>query len=345
MTTDEQYMFRCLELAKKGAGSVAPNPMVGALLVHQGKIIGEGYHQAYGGPHAEVNCLLSVSAENKQFIPFSTLYVSLEPCSHQGKTPPCADMIIRERIPEVVIGCRDPFPAVNGSGIEKLLRSGISVKQDVLETESVNLNKRFFTFHQKHRPYIILKWAQSADGKISGQNKKKVQISNSITNKLVHQWRSAESAIMVGTATALLDNPALTSSAPGGNQPVRIIIDRDLRLPGTLQIFNEAASTIILNTILEEQRGHIYYCKLENEKDLLPGILKKLYSLHIQSVLVEGGKALHELFLQSGNWDEVRRITSLEKNLPEGYPAPALPEMSPVDSVQILTDRIDFFNL
>jgi len=343
MTTDEQYMFRCLELAKKGAGSVAPNPMVGALLVHQGRIIGEGCHQAYGGPHAEVNCLASVAAADKHFIPLSTLYVSLEPCSHQGKTPPCTDMIIRERIPEVIIGCRDPFPLVNGSGIDKLLRSGISVKQAVLEAEAINLNKRFFTFHQKHRPYIILKWAQSADGKISGPGKKRIQISNNITNKLVHQWRSAEAAIMVGTATALLDDPALTNRIAGGKQPVRLVIDRNLRLPGTLQIFNEAASTIIFNTILEEHRGNIYYCKLENEKDLLPGILKKLYSLQIQSVLVEGGKALLESFLQSGNWDEVRRIISLEKNLPEGYPAPALPEMSLVDSSQILTDRIDYF--
>jgi diaminohydroxyphosphoribosylaminopyrimidine deaminase / 5-amino-6-(5-phosphoribosylamino)uracil reductase len=345
MTTDEQYMFRCLELAKKGEGAVAPNPMVGALLVHQGRIMGEGYHQVFGGPHAEVNCLLSVSVADKQFIPHSTLYVSLEPCSHQGKTPPCADMIIRERIPEVVIGCRDPFPEVNGSGIEKLLRSGISVKQGVLETEAISLNKRFFTFHQKHRPYIILKWAQTADGKISGKEKNRVQISNNITNKLVHLWRSAEAAIMVGTETALLDNPALTSRAPGGKQPVRIIIDRNLRLPESLQIFNTASSTIIFNTIREQQRGNIYYCKLENVKDLLPGILKKLYSLDIQSVLVEGGKALHESFLHSGNWDEVRRITSLEKNLPEGYPAPAFPEMMLVDSAQVLTDRIDYFKL
>jgi diaminohydroxyphosphoribosylaminopyrimidine deaminase/5-amino-6-(5-phosphoribosylamino)uracil reductase len=343
MTTDEQYMFRCLELAKKGEGVVAPNPMVGAILVHQGRIIGEGYHQAYGGPHAEVNCLLSVTAADKPFIPLSILYVSLEPCSHQGKTPPCADMIIRERIPEVVIACRDPFPLVDGSGIEKLLRSGISVKQGVLETEAVNLNKRFFTFHQKQRPYIILKWAQTADGKISGKGKNRVQISNSITNKLVHQWRSAEAAIMVGTETALLDNPSLISRTPGGMQPVRIIIDRNLRLPESFEIFNAAASTIIFNTIREEQRGNIYFCKLENEKDLLPAILKKLYSLQIQSVLVEGGKTLHESFLQSGNWDELRRIIALEKNLPEGYPAPALLEMSPVDSAQILTDRIDYF--
>ncbi len=343
MTTDEQYMFRCLELAKKGEGSVAPNPMVGALLVYQDRIIGEGYHEVYGGPHAEVNCLSSVSASDKQFIPLSTLYVSLEPCSHYGKTPPCADMILRVRIPEVVIGCRDPFPLVDGSGIEKLLRSGISVKQGILETEAISLNKRFFTFHQKHRPYIILKLAQSADGKISGRSKKKVQISNNISNTLVHQWRSAEAAIMVGTETALLDNPALTARTAGGKQPVRIIIDRNLRLPGTVQIFNTDASTIIFNIILEEQRGNIYFCKLEDEKDLLPGILKKLYSLQILSVLVEGGKTLHESFLQSGSWDEVRRITSLEKNIPDGYAAPAFPEMRLFDSAQILTDRIDYF--
>lgn len=336
-------MFRCLELAKKGEGSVAPNPMVGALLVYQDRIIGEGCHQTYGGPHAEVNCLSSVSASDKQFIPLSTLYVSLEPCSHHGKTPPCADMIIRERIPEVVIGCRDPFPRVNGTGIEKLLHAGISVKQGILEKEAIALNNRFFTFHQKQRPFIILKWAQSADGKISGPGKKRIQISNNITNKLVHKWRSAEAAIMVGTETALLDNPALTARTKGSKQPLRIIIDRKLRLPGSLQIFNTDASTIIFNTILEEQRENIYFCKLENEKDMLPGILKKLYSLQILSVLVEGGKDLHESFLQSGNWDEVRRIISLEMNLPDGYPAPEFPEMRLVDSTQILTDRIDYF--
>ena len=343
MTTDEQYMFRCLELAKKAAGYVAPNPMVGAVLVHNGRIIGEGYHEAFGGPHAEVNCLSSVKEADKPFISSSTLYVSLEPCSHHGKTPPCADMIIRERIPEVVIGCRDPFPQVNGSGIEKLISSGISVKQGVLEKEAVSLNKRFFTFHQHHRPYIILKWAQTADGKISGRGKERIPISNDITNKLVHQWRSEEAAIMVGTETALLDNPALTNRLAGAKQPIRLIIDRNLRLPGTLNIFDSAAQTIIFNTILEERRENIYYCKIGDEKDLLPGILKKLYSLQIQSVLVEGGKTLHESFLQSGNWDEVRRIISLEKNLPAGYPAPELPGISLDHSDQFLTDRIDFF--
>jgi diaminohydroxyphosphoribosylaminopyrimidine deaminase/5-amino-6-(5-phosphoribosylamino)uracil reductase len=343
MTTDEQYMFRCFELAQKAAGYVAPNPMVGAVLVYKGRIIGEGYHQSYGGPHAEVNCLSSVAESDKPFISASVLYVSLEPCSHHGKTPPCADMIIRESIPEVVIGCRDPFPLVNGSGIEKLIRSGVSVKTGILEKEAISLNNRFFIYHQRQRPYIILKWAQTADGMIAGAGKERIQISNSMTNKLVHQWRSEESAIMVGTETALLDNPALTNRLAGVKQPIRLVIDRNLRLPGTLQIFNDSSSTIIFNTIKEEQSGNIYYCKLENEKDLLPGILKKLYSLQIQSVLVEGGKTLHQAFLKSEIWDEMKRIISLDMNLPNGYPAPALPAISPVNSFQLLDDRIDYF--
>jgi diaminohydroxyphosphoribosylaminopyrimidine deaminase/5-amino-6-(5-phosphoribosylamino)uracil reductase len=343
MTTNEQYMYRCLELAEKAAGNVAPNPMVGAVLVHKDRIIGEGYHKAFGGPHAEVNCISSVKESDRQFISSSTLYVSLEPCSHHGKTPPCADMIIRERIPEVVIGCRDPFPQVNGSGIEKLIHAGVSVRQGVLENESINLNKRFFTFHRQQRPYIILKWAQTADGKISGRGKERISISNDITNKLVHQWRSAEAAILVGTETALLDDPFLTNRTAGAKQPIRLVIDRELRLPGTLNIFNADAQTIIFNTKLEERRDNLYYCKLGDEKDLLPGMLKKLYSLQIQSVLVEGGKTLHESFIHSGHWDELRRIISPGMNLPEGYPAPGLPDIIPVDSDQIMTDRIDYF--
>jgi diaminohydroxyphosphoribosylaminopyrimidine deaminase/5-amino-6-(5-phosphoribosylamino)uracil reductase len=343
MTADEKYMFRCLELAQKGAGAVSPNPMVGSLLVHEGRIIGEGFHKAYGGPHAEVECLASVAEVDRQYIPLSTLYVSLEPCSHQGKTPPCADMIIRERIPVVVVGCRDPFPLVNGSGIGKLQAAGISVKQHVLEKDAIMLNKRFFTFHQRQRPYIILKWAQTLNGMIAGEGKERLQISNSLTSQLVHQWRSEESAILIGTETALIDNPRLTSRIPGGKNPVRLVIDRDLRLPKGLHIFDSAAQTIIFNTRLEEKEGNLYYCRLQEEKDLLPGLLNKLYSLGIQSVLAEGGKKLHESFIQAGLWDEIRRISSAETYARQGYHAPELPGIHLIKTDHLKADRVDYF--
>lgn len=336
-------MFRCLELAQKGASAVAPNPMVGSILVYKGRIIGEGSHKVYGGPHAEVECLASVAESDKQYIPFSTLYVSLEPCAHEGKTPPCADMIIRERIPVVVIGCRDPFPLVNGSGIGKLEGAGIMVKQHVLEADAKMLNKRFFTFHLQQRPYIILKWAQTLNGMIAGKGKERLQISNSLTNHLVHQWRSAESAILIGTETALRDNPFLTSRIPGGKNPVRLVIDRDLRLPKGLHIFDDSAKTIIFNNRLEEKIGNLYYCRLKEDKDLLPGLLNKLYSLGIQSVLVEGGKKLHESFIHAGLWDEIRRISTSDIYAQQGYPAPELPDIQYVKTEYLKNDRIDYF--
>jgi diaminohydroxyphosphoribosylaminopyrimidine deaminase / 5-amino-6-(5-phosphoribosylamino)uracil reductase len=343
MTTDEQYMFRCIELAKKASGLVAPNPMVGAVLVYQDRIIGEGYHQVYGGPHAEVNCLNAVAESDKQYITLSVLYVSLEPCLHHGKTPPCADMIIRERIPAVVIGCRDPFPLVDGKGIEKLEQAGVSVKSGVLEKESMELNKRFFTFHQLHRPYIILKWAQTADGMIAGAEKKREQISSAFSNLLVHQWRSEEASIMIGRETAITDNPRLTSRISGGKSPIRLVIDRSLKLPGTLHLFDGSTKTIIFNTIKEADVGGVHYCLLDDQQDLLPGVLQKLYVLKIQSILVEGGSILLHAFIRSGFWDEIRRLTQTALNLPAGYKAPDLPEAHLIDTIKIDTDRIDYF--
>ena len=221
-------MHRCLELAEKAAGHVAPNPMVGAVLVHEGIIIGEGYHQIYGGPHAEVNCIASVPSSLQHLIQDSVIYVSLEPCAHHGKTPPCADLIIRHNIRHVVIGCRDPFVEVDGKGIEKLHAAGIKTETGILEKECRELNKRFFTFHTKHRPFIILKWAQTGDGKIGTENNR-LHITGSVTNRLVHKWRSEESAILVGANTALADNPQLTTRLWSGNSPTRLIIDPELR--------------------------------------------------------------------------------------------------------------------
>ncbi|MFI5128490.1 MAG: bifunctional diaminohydroxyphosphoribosylaminopyrimidine deaminase/5-amino-6-(5-phosphoribosylamino)uracil reductase RibD, partial [Chitinophagales bacterium] len=252
-------MYRCLELAKLGAGQVAPNPMVGAVLVHDDRIIGEGYHQKYGEAHAEVNCIGQAALSGlTDAISQSTLYVSLEPCSHFGKTPPCTDLIIKHKIPKVVIGCRDPFKEVNGKGIEKLIAAGIEVQQGVLEKECIDLNKRFLTFHTQHRPYIILKWAETADGFMAppapqgGIREESVRqrllISNEYTNRLVHRWRSEEAAILVGTNTIENDDPELTTRLWPGHSPVRLIVDMNLRLPSSLKVFNGQEETIIFNT-------------------------------------------------------------------------------------------------
>src|SRR5215207_8983700 len=228
-SVSEIYMHRCLELARLGSGSVAPNPMVGAVLVYKDMIIGEGYHQQYGEAHAEVNCLNSVRPEHQHLIEQSTLYVSLEPCAHYGKTPPCADLIIQKKIPEVVVGCCDPFIQVNGKGIEKLQSAAVNVTIGVLEEECKQLNKRFFGFHTVQRPYVILKWAQTADGKVAGNDYGRKRISNQQTNRIVHKWRSEETTVVVGTNTALYDDPALTTRLWAGKNPVRIVVDMHMR--------------------------------------------------------------------------------------------------------------------
>ena len=263
----EVYMRRCLELATLGCGNVAPNPMVGAVLVFNDRVIGEGYHQKYGEAHAEVNCIDSVAEADKKLISSSTLYVSLEPCAHFGKTPPCADLIIQHKIPRVIIGCRDPFKEVDGKGIEKLKAAGVHIETGILEDDCRELNKRFFSFHTKQRPYVILKWAQTADGfiaatnhppgertlKESAEKKERLHISNEYSNRLVHKWRSEEAAILIGTNTALLDDPELTTRLWPGRSPVRLILDMDLRLPAHLKIFDRSVRTIVFNSIKEEE--------------------------------------------------------------------------------------------
>ncbi|MBI3882924.1 MAG: bifunctional diaminohydroxyphosphoribosylaminopyrimidine deaminase/5-amino-6-(5-phosphoribosylamino)uracil reductase RibD [Sphingobacteriales bacterium] len=254
-------MQRCLELAKLGAGSVAPNPMVGAVLVYEDRIIGEGYHQQYGQAHAEVNCINSVKKEDKELISKSTIYVSLEPCAHYGKTPPCVNLIIEKQIPHVVVACRDSYKEVNGKGIEILKATGVNVVLGILEKEAIELNKRFFTFHREQRPYIILKWAQSGNAKIGNADFSRVLISNEQTNKHVHKWRSEEAAILVGTNTALYDNPSLTTRLWQGNNPVRLVIDTDLKLPTSLQLFNGEVKTIVFNKVKQEAGILFYYRK------------------------------------------------------------------------------------
>ena len=318
LTTHPIYMQRCLELAALGAGHTAPNPMVGAVLVYEDRIIGEGYHQKYGEAHAEVNCIQhAVQNGFSDLISKSTLYVSLEPCAHFGKTPPCADLIIKNKIPKVVIGCRDPFEEVNGKGIEKLKAAGIEVIVGVLEKECKELNKRFFTFHTQHRPYIILKWAQTSDEKIAANSSERLFITNENTNRLVHKWRSEEASILIGTNTALLDDPELTVRHWTGPTPVRLVIDMNLRLPASLKVFDQKSRTIIFNSGKNETIGNIEYYKISKGISAISQMLDALYKLNIQSVLVEGGAKLLQSFIDEKTWDEIRKIEN-EKILPDG---------------------------
>ena len=337
-------MHRCLQLAKLGAGHVAPNPMVGAVLVHDNKIIGEGYHKKYGEAHAEVNCINSVRDQLKHLISKSTLYVSLEPCSHFGKTPPCADLIIQNNIPNVVIACRDSFEAVNGSGIQKLKEAGINVVTGILEKQALELNKRFFTFHREQRPYIILKWAQSSNLKIAAAGHERVQISNELSNRLVHKWRSEEAAIMVGTNTALHDNPSLTTRLWPGNNPVRIVIDKYLKIPAHLKLFDQSVQTIIINTIRMEEDGNNIYYKTGEHENMIAAVLSILKQRNINSLIVEGGAVLLQSFIDEGCWDEARVITNKSMVIENGIQAPVLKNNILVKKTGLLSDEICFYN-
>lgn len=346
-------MSRCLQLAKLGAGKVAPNPMVGAVLVYNDKIIGEGYHRQYGKSHAEVNCIASVSKEDEHLIEKSTIYVSLEPCAHFGKTPPCADLIIKHKIPRAVIGCRDPFTEVNGKGIEKLKAAGVEVVLNVLEYHAKQLNKRFFTFHTKHRPYIILKWAQSSNGIIGIPTQNRILISNEYSNRLVHKWRSEEASILVGTNTARLDNPSLTTRLWNGKNPVRLVVDMDLKLLPALRLFNDDAATIVFNRLqntiesFEELNTGInktWYYQVTTDVNLVHQIVDALYHLNIQSVLIEGGAALLQSFIDEDIWDEARIITNNELQLNAGVKAPELNKSVITSTENMLSDTIAYYS-
>lgn len=334
-------MHRCLQLARMGAGYVAPNPIVGAVLVYNDRIIGEGYHQQYGQAHAEVNCIRSVEEKDKQWISSSTLYVSLEPCAHYGKTPPCADLIITNHIPKVVIGCRDSYKEVAGKGVEKLTTAGIQVTVGVLQAEALKLNNAFFTFHQQQRPYIILKWAQSSDKKIGAAGSQRIFISNDIANRLVHQWRSETASILVGTNTALKDDPALTTRLVSGKNPVRLVIDRNLKLPQVLQLFDGTVKTMVFNGQKDATGEMISYFKTDTNN--IAPLLDILYRQNIQSVLVEGGAKLLQSFINAGLWDEARIITNQDLVIGEGVDAPVLPMLSANSSQMLANNRVDYF--
>jgi diaminohydroxyphosphoribosylaminopyrimidine deaminase/5-amino-6-(5-phosphoribosylamino)uracil reductase len=336
-------MYRCLQLASLAAGSVAPNPMVGAVLVYNNMIIGEGYHREFGKAHAEVNCINSVSDEDTKLIAQSTLYVSLEPCVHFGKTPPCTDLIIKMKIPKVVIGCRDNYEEVNGKGISKLQSAGVEVVTGLLEDDAKSLNKRFFTFHRLKRPYIILKWAQSSDGKIANADLSRVLISNELTNRLVHKWRSEEPAIMVGTNTAYYDDPSLTNRLWQGNNPVRVVLDKYLKLPATHQLLSGEQATIIFNYEKDNETGNKRYCKIDPNSQKLHQILEKLHEFNVQSVLVEGGGKLLQSFITEGIWDEARVITNQQLIIGDGVIAPVLNRHKLIDSMTCATDIINYY--
>ena len=312
------FMQRCLDLALMGNGSVAPNPMVGCVIVHAGKIIGEGYHKEFGGSHAEVNAIASVS--NKTLLPESTVFVSLEPCAHHGKTPPCSDLLVHNKVKEVIIATLDTYSEVAGKGIDHLKKNGIHVETGILEKEARELNKRFFTFHEKKRPYVILKWAQTKNGFIdqarSNGEKGIFWITSPETKVLVHKWRSEEQAILVGKTTILNDDPELTVRAISGKNPVRIIIDPNCEVSLDHKVFSKDAESIVLNRMKEEEIGNVKYLKTEDLSIL--SILDRIWGQNIQSVFVEGGRATLQQFIDSGLFDEIRVLvgnTELSKGL------------------------------
>ncbi|MCX6181670.1 MAG: bifunctional diaminohydroxyphosphoribosylaminopyrimidine deaminase/5-amino-6-(5-phosphoribosylamino)uracil reductase RibD [Bacteroidetes bacterium] len=313
MLIHEMYMKRCIQLALKGSGYVAPNPMVGCVIVHEGKIIGEGYHEIYGGPHAEVNAINSV--ENKELLKSAVIYVSLEPCNHFGKTPPCSDLIVKHHIPEAVIGCSDSFEKVAGKGIEKLQNAGIKVTTGVLEKDCRQLNKRFFTFHEKKRPFIILKWAQTPDGFIS-RFPEDINNNNWITGEeskiLAHQLRASESAILIGSNTAKIDNPELTTRLAEGKNPLRIVFDKELSLPAHLHIFDRSTPTLVINSVKDEVLQNLEYLKVEWE-NVAQKTADLLYKKNITSVIIEGGAHTLNTFISAGLWDEAMVFTGNEK--------------------------------
>ncbi len=332
-------MQRAIDLARLGAGKVSPNPLVGCVIVHNGLIIGEGWHQAYGGPHAEVNAVSSVI--DKDLLKESTVYVNLEPCSHHGKTPPCADMLVRHQVKKVIVANVDTYEQVSGNGIKKLREADIEVVTGILQEEGRSLNKRFFTFVEKKRPYIILKWAETSDGFIARENYESKWISNVYSRQWVHRWRAEEDAVLVGTGTALRDNPSLNVREWLGRNPVRIVVDRYLKLNNGLNLFDGSQQTICYNTLKDEQQNNVLLVRLD-EKNFLSELILDVYKRKIQSVIVEGGARTLELFIKSGLWDEARIFKS-RNSFGKGIPAPVL-HGHLVSEEDVMGDQLSVFN-
>ncbi len=341
MEEDIKYMQRCLDLAKIGLGNTYSNPMVGSVIVHQGKIIGEGFHHKAGEAHAEVNAVNSV--KDKSLLTDSTLYVNLEPCAHFGKTPPCSLLIKESKIPRVVIGCTDTFSEVAGKGIKMLMEAGVDVKVGVLENESRELNKRFFTFHEKKRPYVILKWAQTLDGFIDIDRSHKdygqpTWITNTIAKKLVHKWRSEEQAIMVGTHTAIKDNPSLTTREWPSHSPVRVLIDKTARVPKNHHLLDGSVRTLVFTQEDKEDSQHLIFKKIDFEKDIVPQILEELFKEGLQSIIIEGGQQVLQSFIDANLWDEVRLFVG-DKTFGSGVKGPQI-DFNPIKTEIIGNSRL-----
>lgn len=336
-----EFMRRCIELAARGSGMVAPNPLVGAVLVYNDRIIGEGWHRQYGQAHAEVNCLEQVAEGDRHLIPESTLYVSLEPCAHFGKTPPCAHRIVQEGIRKVVVGMGDPFALVNGKGIAILEEAGIEVVSGMLEQQCLWQNRRFITMHQQNRPYLHLKWAQTVNGFMAGVGMVRLKISGPLTDRLVHKWRSEEAAVMVGSQTARLDNPSLTNRLWSGPQPLRVVLDKELSLPGHLNLFTDGNPTLVLTVKESRQAGAVRWIQIDG---LCAGeperLLEHLFHSGIQSVLIEGGASVLNSFLKKDLWDEVHIITNTSLHISEGLKAPLLNDGIVFEEFYLGTDYI-----
>ena len=336
--TDEFYIKRCIELAKKATGKTYPNPLVGSVIVHNGKIIGEGFHQKAGENHAEINAINSV--ENPELLPESTIYVSLEPCAHFGKTPPCSLKIKEIGFKKVVIGAMDSHDKVNGKGKKILMDAGIETISGILEDECRELNKRFFTYHEKKRPYIILKWAESNDGFID-KDFKPTKISNELASQFVHQIRSEEHAILVGTQTALNDNPCLTTRLIEGRNPVRILIDFELKVPKDFKIYNHEAPTLVFNQEKDSEEENIKFIKISKE-NFLEELMQKLYENQIQSVLIEGGSKTLQTFIDANLWDETIIIKNENLTLENGTKTPKF-EGSLIEEKVFRDNKVLFF--
>jgi len=333
MTSHETYMAACLALAVRGAGQVAPNPMVGSVIVHRDRIIGRGFHERFGGPHAEVNAVRSVT--DTTLLKESTLYVSLEPCCHFGKTPPCTDLILETKIPRVVVGVTDPFAAVSGGGVKKLRAAGVDVVENVLAAECAEVNRRFFTFHREKRPYVILKWAETADRFIARSDGTSKWISGEAARTLVHTWRAEEAAIMVGTRTARVDDPELTVRHVAGRNPLRIVVDTDLALPPTLRLFDRSTPTLVFNAIRSEASPNLEYIVCAKNSGLA-GLVSALDQRGILSLIVEGGRDTLARFIDADLWDEARVFRNPKLLFSEGIPAPQL--LHPTPQVKTIGD-------
>ena len=314
-------MRRALDLAHLGTGYARPNPLVGCVVVHQGQVIGEGWHRQYGGPHAEANAVAAVA--DPALLPESRVYVTLEPCAHHGKTPPCVDLLLEKGVRDVVVCNEDPFPLVAGRGIEKLRAAGVRVETGLRADEGRWLNRRFFTFHEKKRPYLVLKWAETSDGFLAGRYFQSVQISCPQAGLLTHQWRAEEAAILVGTRTALHDNPRLSVRDWPGQQPTRLVLDKNLSLPPTHHLLDGSQPTLIYTYRERASRPNLDHVMLSEANDLLPQVLDDLYQRQVQSVLVEGGPTVLNALLSAGLWDEIRVFRAPMK-LGQGIAAPRL---------------------